>query len=194
LQTSPPDTSLARRFPLCSLLLPPLLTAGAGPPPAATHAHASSPLDPDLFPLPCCPLARAPRRPRTTAGRQLLVAVDSSLPRLNSQSLARNNIPLTPTSYSSSPTANSRAPDPNFAAALSSSTPVTTGHRGQPSPGPLRPNQLLPKLPHSSLVLLDHLLPSNFDWSFVSDDHRPPPPSAPPWAARSKPFHATAIP
>jgi hypothetical protein len=71
LQTSSPDTSLlrlplARRFLLCSLRLPPPLTAGAGPrapPPAAAHVHASSPLDPDLISLPWWPCAHAPRRP-----------------------------------------------------------------------------------------------------------------------------------
>jgi hypothetical protein len=110
------------------------------PPPAGLPSHASSPPGPDLFPLPWWSLARAPRHPRTLAGRHLHVAVESSPQRLNSRSLTRNSITLTPTSCSSSPSANFRAPEPHSSAAVSSCSGHARHARGQPAPDPLRSN------------------------------------------------------
>jgi hypothetical protein len=81
------------------------------------------------------------------------------------------------------------SPPPSSLAPATHGTPVGSQHQTLSMPHPL-----LCKLPRSSLVLLDHSLPSNCNWSFVSDNHRPPPPSASPWAARPEPFHATTPP
>jgi hypothetical protein len=164
LQTSPPDTSLlrlplARRFPLCSLLLPPPLTAGAGPrapPPAATPVHASSPLNPDLFPLPWWSCARAPRRPEPSP------AATSSSPWT---AHCRTLIPSL--SHAAAPLQHLHAvlllPAPN-SEHLSHIFPrrrplplrPRTAARGQPTPDPLRLNQHLHKLPCCLLHLRPH--------------------------------------
>jgi hypothetical protein len=98
--------------------------------------------------------------------------VESSPQRLNSRSLARNSITLTPTSCSSSSSANFRAPEPHSSAAVSSCSGRARHSHGQPSPDLLRPNPPLRKLPRSSLVLLDHQLSSDCNRSFASDERR----------------------
>jgi hypothetical protein len=113
-----------------------------------------------------------PRLPRASAGHNLLVAVESPPRSLNSLSLARNSITLPSTSYSSRAFANSRAlnhiPSPPFFSCSGNARHP----RGQPPPSILRPNQPSCKLSCCSLVLVDPLLPSNCNRSFVSNERR----------------------
>jgi hypothetical protein len=136
------------------------------------HLHASPSSSPGPVPLPWWPPARAPRLPRASAGRHLLVAVDSPPRSLNSRSLARNSITSTPTFCSSSSSTQFRALDPHSTAAVFSCSGHARHSRGQPSPDLLRPNPPLRKLPRSSLVLLDHQLSSDCNRSFASDERR----------------------
>jgi hypothetical protein len=134
--------------------------------------HASSSTYPKTLSSPRCPHLRAPRLPRASAGRHLLVTVESSPWSLNSLSLARNSTTLTSTSYSSRACVNSRAlnhnpPPPFFSCSGNARHP-----RGQPPSGILRPNQPSCKLSHCSLVLVNPLLPSNCGRSFISDKRR----------------------
>jgi hypothetical protein len=113
-----------------------------------------------------------PWLPRASAGRHLLVAVESPPWSLNSLYLTRNSTTLTSTSYSSRAFVNSRAPNhipppPFFSCSGNAWHP-----RGQPPPGILRPNQPSCKLSRCSLMLVDPLLPSNCSRSFVSDKRR----------------------
>jgi hypothetical protein len=98
--------------------------------------------------------------------------VERSPQSLNFLSLARNSVTSMPISCSASSNNPFRALDPHFSAAVSSCSSHARHARGQPSPDLLRPNQPLRKLPHSSLVLIDHHLPSNCNRSFASDERR----------------------
>jgi hypothetical protein len=87
------------------------------PPPASSSSTRR------LLPLPVLLLSpgglpRAPRLPRASAGRHLLVAVESSPKRLNSLSLTRNSITLTPTFYSFSSSAKFSNTRPHSIAAV----------------------------------------------------------------------------
>jgi hypothetical protein len=104
--------------------------------------------------------------------------VDRPPRRLHSFSLARSNTTSIPTFYSATLSAQFRASELHFAAAVLFHSGRARHHRGQPAPAHPRPNQPLRKLPRSLLVLLDHSLPSNSYWNFVSDEAPPPPPSA----------------
>jgi hypothetical protein len=100
--------------------------------------------------------------PELFAGCHLLVTVDRPPRCLNSFSLTRSNTTPTPTFYSATPSAQLRAPELHFAAAVSFHSGRAQYARGQPTPDPLRPNQHPHQFPRVLLVLDDPLIFPNF--------------------------------